>query len=103
MSDEVIEIERGSTGVRFLYTLLFFLIAQLLEGLFLLLILFELLYALVTQEPPTYRVRRFANRVIGYLYRVLRYLTYNEECPPFPFAEFPTEVEPVRQPEPEEA
>jgi hypothetical protein len=57
-------------------------------------ILFELASVLVTKQPPGERVRRFANRTLSYLYRILRFLTYNEPEPPFPFAEFPADVEP---------
>ena len=97
MAADEVEIERGVTGIRILFTLLFLLIARLLQALLLLLIVFELIYTLITRRPPGERVRQFGNRVITYYYRVGRYLTYNEAAPPFPFTDFPPEVE---QPEP---
>lgn len=54
-------------------------------------------FALVTTRPPSERVRRFANRVLSYLYHIVRYLTYNEPELPFPFSDFPPELEPIGQ------
>lgn len=93
-----VEITRGETGVRILLTLLFFLIAEVIQAVIAVCILFELIYALVTTSPPAPRVRAFANRVVSYYYRIGRYLTYAEPCPPFPFREFPPEVEPLESP-----
>lgn len=87
------EIERGETGVRILLTLLFTLIAAALEAVLTLLIVFELGWALVTKQPPTERVRDLANRLVAYYYRIGRYMTYNDACPPFPFTEFPDVLE----------
>jgi hypothetical protein len=52
---------------------------------------------LVTTRPPSERVRRFANRVLSYLYHIVRYLTYNEPELPFPFSDFPPQLEPIGQ------
>jgi hypothetical protein len=103
METEGDTIERKATGIRFLFTLLFFLIAEVLEAVLVLVILFELLYALVTQAQPPDRVRQFANRAVAYFYRIGRYLTYNEAERPFPFAEFPPELEPPEPPDEEGA
>jgi hypothetical protein len=89
------EIERGDTGVRLLYTLLFIVVARVVETVLLVVIIFELLFAWITRQPPGEAVRRFANRTISYFYRIGRYLTYNDAQPPFPFAEFPEEVEEI--------
>lgn len=83
------ELERGETGIRILLTLLFVLIATALETVLGVVIVFELLWALLTRQPPSSRVRDFANRVVGYYYRIGRYMTYNDARPPFPFADFP--------------
>jgi hypothetical protein len=94
METESALIGRKATGIRFLFTLLFYLIAQVVEAVLLAVILFELLYTLVTESPPPDRVREFANRAVAYFYRIGRYLTYNDAEPPFPFDEFPPELEP---------
>ncbi len=88
-------IERGETGIRMLYSLVFFVIVNVLETVLVTIVLFQLLYTLVTKAPPADSVRRFANRAIAYFYRTARYLTYNADQPPFPFSEFPAEVDPI--------
>jgi hypothetical protein len=88
-------IERKETAIRILLTLLFVVIVErVIDAVLAVVILFELVYALITRRPPGERVRRFANRTLSYRYRITRFLTYNEPEPPFPFADFPSEVEP---------
>ncbi|MBW2316721.1 MAG: DUF4389 domain-containing protein [Deltaproteobacteria bacterium] len=87
------EIDRGATGIRIALTLLFAIIARVVELLLTVLVLFELGFTLVTQQPPRHKIRDFANQVCTYLYRVTRYLTYNEAEPPFPFTDFPVALE----------
>ena len=94
MEGEDIEIERSETGLRILLTLLFYLIARALGFVLAVVIVFELIYTLITRAAPPERVRQFANRAISYFYRVGRYLTYNELDRPFPFSDFPPEIEP---------
>jgi hypothetical protein len=96
--DEEVEIERGETGVRILYTLLFLVIGRVVESVVIATVAFELLWALVTRQAPPPRVREFANRAISYFYRIGRYLTYNDPAPPFPLADFPPELEPPGTP-----
>lgn len=95
MSTLVTEIERKDTGIRMLLTLLFVVILHAVEAVLAVTVLFSLAVALITKRPPGERVRRFANRTLSYLYHIVRYLTYNEHQAPFPFADFPPEVEPL--------
>jgi hypothetical protein len=92
------EIDRVDTLIRALVTLLFFLIARAAEAVLVVVIVFELVYTLATKQAPSLRVREFANRVLAYLYRIGRYLTYNDGGAPFPFRDFPAEVEPPGEP-----
>jgi hypothetical protein len=95
MPTDNIPIDRKETAIRILLTLLFVVIVErIIDAVLAVVILFELVYALITRRPPGERVRRFANRTLSYLYRIMRFLTYNEPEPPFPFADFPSEVEP---------
>jgi hypothetical protein len=109
MDSEEVEIERGETGIRILLFLLFAVIFRLGTVVLAAVVVFELLYALITRRPPNDRVRSFANRTLSYLYRITRYLTnrtlsylyritryltYNQSEVPFPFSDFPPEVEP---------
>lgn len=98
MQNSTVRIERKETGFRSLLTVLFLAIFSVVEVVLWVVILFELIFALITQQPPSERVRRFANQTLSYLYRITRYLTYNEFEPPFPFADFPSEVEPPTRP-----
>lgn len=90
------EIARKDTGIRILLTILFVLIAQVLDTVLGLIILFALLWALITKQAPGTGVRGLANRIVSYYYRIGRYLTYNEALVPFPFSEFPEAVEEPR-------
>lgn len=87
------EIERGDTGVRILLTLLFAVVGSVLEAVLTVIVLFELLWTLVTRETPHDGLRDLANRIVSYYYRIGRYLTYNDARPPFPFAPFPDPLE----------
>jgi hypothetical protein len=84
---------RNRIAIRLLYTLLFPPIYGICNFLVLLTTLFQFALLLITlqhSEP----VRSFANRVISYEYRLWRYVSLNSSQRPFPFAEFPPELEP---------
>jgi type III secretory pathway component EscT len=83
------QIERSETGIRILYTLLFILVIHAVEVVLGVVVLFDLVFALVTRTAPSVRVREFADRVIRYAVEVVSYLTYNREAAPFPFDAFP--------------
>lgn len=95
---ETAEIPRADTGIRILLTILFAVVASVLRTVVAVIVVFELLWALITRQAPSLRVREFANRVVAYSYRVYRYLTYNEATVPFPFSPFPPAVEPTGSP-----
>ena len=58
--------------------------------------MFELLWTLIAKLPPSPQIRALGNRLVAFQYRIGRYMTYNESSVPFPFSEFPAEVEPVK-------
>ncbi|MFQ5930765.1 MAG: DUF4389 domain-containing protein [Acidobacteriota bacterium] len=94
MQVEEIQLERKETAIRILLSLLFWAILEVVKAVLGAIVLFELAFALITKRPPSDRVRQFANRALSYHYRILRYLTYNEPDWPFPFSDFPPQVEP---------
>jgi len=94
MTNTELQVERKDTGIRILLSVLFMFVVHIGHTVIGAVTLFSLVFALITKRPPGDRVRQFANRTASYLYRVLRYLTYNESEPPFPFADFPQELEP---------
>ena len=88
----VTAVTRGQIALRLLITLLFLPINGIVNATIVLTTLFQYAYLLITlqhSEP----VRAFANKVIGYGYRVWRFISLNENRRPFPFAEFPGEME----------
>jgi hypothetical protein len=93
MPDELqVTTSRKQVAIRLLYTLLYVAIFELVKTIILLITLFEYFILLLTlrhNEPA----RSFANKVSTYGYRVMRYLTLNENQRPFPFTDFPAEIE----------
>jgi len=90
--DPQVTISRKQVAIRLLYTLLYVAIFELVKTIVLLITLFEYFILLLTlrhNEPA----RTFANKVATYGYRVMRYLTLNENQRPFPFSDFPAEIE----------
>jgi hypothetical protein len=94
MTDTEPHIEWKETGMRILLSVLFLFIVNIGYAVVGAVTVFSLLFALLTKRPPGDQVKKFANRTVSYLYRILRYLTYNDNEPPFPFADFPQELEP---------
>jgi hypothetical protein len=86
-------IERRHTAVRILLTLLFGVIARVVETVVWVIVLFELIWTLITRQAPSGRVRELANRIVTYYYRIGRYVTYNGARAPFPFDDFPESYE----------
>lgn len=88
------EIQRRDTGIRIALTILFTIAAEILRSILGLVVVFGLIWSFVTRRAPAEGLRAAANRLIGYDYRIARWLTWNEREIPFPFAEFPEALEP---------
>lgn len=83
---------RAQIAVRFLYSLLYLIIFEILKVVIQVTVVFQFVYLLITRshsEP----LRAFSNKVATYAYRIIRYVTLNENVRPFPLAEFPQEEE----------
>ena len=93
MPDESqVATSRRQIAIRLLYTLLYVAIFEVVKTIILLITLFEYFLLLVTlrhNEPA----RSFANQVAAYGYRLMRYLTLNDNQRPFPFSDFPAAIE----------
>jgi len=87
-------IRRGDTGVRILLTVLMAIIWSILRPVVGVAVFLSLLWTLITEQAPPYRVRELLNRLVTYRYRVGRYVTYNTAKVPFPFSDFPDAIEP---------
>lgn len=83
------QIERKETGIRIGLTVLFVLILRVVEIVLGAIVIFQLLFALITKRAPGERIARFANRIITYVTQLLRYVTYQDDQRPFPFSDFP--------------
>ena len=83
---------RKKIVVRLLYTVFFFIVFEILKIIIQVSVLFQYVYLLISK---TYNnpVRNFTNKVSIYAYRVLRYVTLNENERPYPFHDYPGELE----------
>ena len=83
---------RKKIVVRLLYTLFFLIIFEILKIIIQVSVLFQYVYLLISK---TYNnpVRNFTNKVSVYAYKVLRYVALNENEKPYPFHDFPQEME----------
>jgi hypothetical protein len=89
----VASLSRTQVLVRLLYTVLFLILLGITVFLVKLSLAFQyiLLFITLKQSEP---VRRVGNQLAAYAYRLLRYITLNDNVRPFPFSEFPQELEP---------
>ena len=83
---------RKSIAIRLLYTVLYLIIFEILKTVIQLIAVFQYIYLLITR---TYSqpLKSFSNKVATYTYRIIRYATLNENYRPFPFNEFPEEID----------
>ncbi|OHB25578.1 MAG: hypothetical protein A2X84_13350 [Desulfuromonadaceae bacterium GWC2_58_13] len=79
--------------LRFLYSVLFLLVFEILRLIVQVTVVGQYVYLLIVGTPSV-ALKKFGARVSDYTYRVLRYLTLNENEKPYPFAKFPAEVSP---------
>jgi hypothetical protein len=91
--EQVPDISRKQIFIRLLYTILFLLIFGIVELIVHLIVFFQFIYFFITQKPNE-PVRQFSNKISMFGYRILRYVTLNESRRPFPFTDFPSELEP---------
>jgi hypothetical protein len=83
---------RAQVAIRFIYSLLYLIIFEILKLVIQVTVVFQFVYLLITRthsEP----LRAFSNKAATYAYRVVRYITLNENIRPFPLTEFPPEVD----------
>jgi hypothetical protein len=85
-------ISRKSIAVRLLFSLLFLIIFELLKIIVVFSTLFQFVYLFFagTYSQP---LRSFCNKLSSYAYRMLRYVTLNDNSKPFPFSEFSKEMD----------
>jgi len=97
MNDFEEKIPRGKIAVRLIFTLICLIIMSVVQFVIQSLSLIQYLILLITRgysEP----LRKFSNQVATYYYRLVRYVTLNENTRPFPFADFPSVIDPPEEP-----
>lgn len=94
---EVTVLSRKRIGIRLLYTVFFLIVFEILKLIVQVIVLFQYIHLFITRTSSD-PLRRFSNKVSVYVYRVMRYITLNENERPFPFSDFPEETD---LPEPE--
>lgn len=78
-----------SFWLRLPFMLLFFIAWQLTELVLIGVILVQVVYRLFTGQPQQ-QLLAFGSQLTLYGYQLFRYLTFNAEAKPFPFAEWPS-------------
>ena len=90
------DLQRKNIVIRLLYTILFLIVFEILKIIIQVCVLFQYVYLLITRSYNL-PIRKFSNKVAAYAYRVMRYLTLNENAKPFPFQDFPEEMAPPEE------
>jgi hypothetical protein len=88
---------RKQIGIRFLYTLLYLIVLEVLKVVVQVTVVLQFIYLLITQNYSQ-PLRTFSNKLAAYAYRLMRYATLNENVRPFPFNDFPGEMEKPEEP-----
>jgi hypothetical protein len=90
-------LDRKRIAIRLLYTIVYLVVLEILKLIIQAVVVFQYIHLLITRRTSE-PVRRFGNKVSTYAYRVMRYVTAAENPLPFPFNDFPEEIEPPEQP-----
>lgn len=94
---EEVKVTRKQIGIRFLYTVLYLIVLEVLKLVVQVATLLQFVYLLITQKHSE-PLRNFSNKLAAYAYRLIRYATLNENFRPFPFSDFPPEMEKPEDP-----
>jgi len=86
------EKSRKSVAIRFVYALFFLLVFELLKMILQVTTLFQYVHLLITKKHSE-PVREFSNKLATYAYKVMRYITLNDNDRPFPFSSLPIVME----------
>jgi len=85
-------IPRKKIGTRLIFTLLFVVILSVMHFTIQMIALVQYVILLITRsysEP----LRSLSNRAAVYVYRLIQYITLNDNVRPFPFTDFPPAME----------
>jgi membrane peptidoglycan carboxypeptidase len=94
--EQIPVVSAKQIGIRLLYTILFLVILGIVLIIAKVVVVFQFIYFFSTRKPNE-PVRQFSNKISIYGYRIFRYITLNESQRPFPFTDFPPELEPSEE------
>jgi hypothetical protein len=80
--------------LRLVFILLFAVLLYLASIVISVLVVLQFLFSLVTGQDNI-NIRQFGSSLSTYIYQTLKFLTYNSEEKPFPFADWPDAVDQV--------
>ena len=89
---QTIILTRKKILIRLLYTIFFLIVFEILKIIIQITVLFQYIYLLITKNYNS-PIRKFSNKVSFYAYKVMRYITLNENKQPFPFNDFPENID----------
>ena len=92
--EQIPVVSRKQIVIRLLYTILFLAILGIMLVITKVVVVFQFIYFFSTRKPNE-SVRKFSNKISTYIYRIFRYITLTESQLPFPFTDFPSELEPT--------
>ena len=82
---------RKQMGLRLLNTVFFLFILQITVSLTILTVFFQFAYLLFFLKHSE-EIRQVTNKMCGFVFELMRYITLNSNERPFPFKEFPKEM-----------
>jgi hypothetical protein len=94
--EQIPVVSRKQIGIRLLYTILFLVILGIVLVIVKVVVVFQFIY-FFSNRKPNESVRQFSNKISTYGYRIFRYITLTESQRPFPFTNFPPELEPSEE------
>ena len=81
-------VTRGATWLRGLFMLLFAVAFNIAEFILVAIVVFQFLNVLVTAKPMP-RLVAFSESLGRFIYQIVRYLTFDTDDRPYPFADWP--------------
>ncbi len=87
-------IVRKNIGIRFIFFLFFIIVWSILDIVLFILVLFQFIFLFIFTKHSE-SIKTLSHKLTVYFYRVLRYVTFNENLKPYPFSKFPEIIEPA--------
>lgn len=83
---------RKKIAIRFLYTIFYLFVFEIIKLIIQGLFVFQYVYLFITKKYSNHIID-FSSKLSVYTYKILRYISLIENDKPFPFKNFPKEIE----------